>query len=68
MSRCNPEQTFNFFPTSTAHFGYGVLAKLRNVFSGARQFPDGQVSGRQVFCKRFSIFWQGHRSVGVYRE
>ena len=29
MSRCNPEQTFNFFPIPTdIHFGYGVLAKL----------------------------------------
>jgi alcohol dehydrogenase class IV len=27
--RCNPEQTFNFFPIPTdIHFGYGVLAKL----------------------------------------
>ena len=29
MIRCNPEQTFNFFPIPTdIHFGYGVLAKL----------------------------------------
>ena len=29
MSRCNAEQTFNFFPIPTdIHFGYGVLAKL----------------------------------------
>jgi alcohol dehydrogenase class IV len=29
VSRCNPEQTFNFFPIPTdIHFGYGVLAKL----------------------------------------
>jgi alcohol dehydrogenase class IV len=29
VSRCNPEQTFNFLPIPTdIHFGYGVLAKL----------------------------------------
>jgi alcohol dehydrogenase class IV len=27
--RCNPEQTFNFYPVPTdIHFGYGILAKL----------------------------------------
>lgn len=29
MIRCNPEQTFNFYPVPTdIHFGYGTLAKL----------------------------------------
>ena len=29
MIRCNPEQTFNFYPVPTdVHFGYGTLAKL----------------------------------------
>ena len=29
MIRCNPEQTFNFYPVPTdIHFGYGLLAKL----------------------------------------
>lgn len=29
MIRCNPEQTFNFYPVPTdIHFGYGALAKL----------------------------------------
>jgi alcohol dehydrogenase class IV len=52
--RCNPEQTFNFFPVPTdIHFGYGTLAKLPELI---RPLPAQRV---------FVVTDPGIRSAGI---